>query len=166
MSRSGKVSPEGIKKRIGELLIEEGLVEATQVDEVLSIQKRDGGRTVDIMINCGFIDVDTFERFMGNQPNTAAIGLSNYNLTKEIYELIPKEFAIERDVFPVDKMGRMLTLGMVCPIDWRTIDEVTEMTGLKVSPFLCSAADIHRAFVEHYDYKPESEEEPEVEAVD
>lgn len=102
------------------------------------------------MNDCGFLDVETFERFLGNQPNTAAIGLSNYNLTAEVYELIPKEFAIEHDIFPVDKMGRMLTLGMVCPIDWRTIDEVAKMTGLTVSPFLCSAVDIRNAYEQHY----------------
>ena len=153
MSTKGSPGPNGlqrIKKRIGELLIEEGLVEESHVAEALSIQKRDGGKTVDIMIDCKFLDIKTFERFMGNQPNTAAIGLSNYNLTPEVYELVPKEFAIEHEVFPVDKMGRMLTLGMVCPIDWRTIDEVANMTGLSVSPFLCSVADIRKAYEQYY----------------
>lgn len=141
-----------VKKRIGELLVEEGLVEQSHVDEALSIQKRDGGRTVDIMIDLGFLDTDTFERFLGNQPNTAAIGLTNYKLTEEVYKLVPAKFAIERDIFPVDKMGRMLTLGMVCPIDWRTIDEVAEMTGLKVSPFLCSATEIRHVHEQYLGY--------------
>jgi type IV pilus assembly protein PilB len=141
---------EKVKKRIGELLVEEGLVEQEHVDEALSIQKQDGGRTVDIMIDLGFLDSDTFERFLGNQPNTAAIGLTNYKLTEEVYKLVPAEFAIEREIFPVDKMGRMLTLGMVCPIDWRTIDEVAEMTGMKVSPFLCSATEIHHVHEQYF----------------
>jgi hypothetical protein len=41
-------------------------------------------------------------------------------------------------------------MGMVCPIDWRTIDEVSEMTGMKVSPFLCSASEIHHAHEQYF----------------
>ena len=58
MSTKGSPGPNGlqrIKKRIGELLIEEGLVEESHVAEALSIQKRDGGKTVDIMIDADFL---------------------------------------------------------------------------------------------------------------
>lgn len=141
---------ERVKKRIGELLIEEGLVNPGQLEEALSIQKREGGRTIDIMINCGYLDTDSYERFIGNQPSTAAISLTNYVLEPEVYQLVPKEFALEREIIPVDKLGHMLTIGMVCPIDWRTVDDVAEMTGLKVSPFLCNATELRKAHARCY----------------
>ena len=145
-----------IKRRIGELLIDEGLVELAHVEEALSIQKRDGRKTVDILIDCGFLDTATFEQFMNQQSDSAAIGLSNYNLVSEIYGLVPQNYLISHEVIPADKAGKTLTLGMVCPIDWRTIDEVAEMTGLNVSPFLCKSDDIYRAFKTLFDFDRDS----------
>lgn len=139
-----------VKKRIGELLIEDGLVERFHVDEALSIQKRDGGKTVDIMINCGFIDVATFENFLTGGSDAAMLSLGNYHLSPDVYNLVPEEFATKHDIFLADRMGNILSVAMAYPLDWRTVDEITEMTGLKVSPFLCRSSEIRAAHTRYY----------------
>ena len=51
-----------VKRRIGEILVEEGLVQSEQVEEALKIQKSKGGKTVDILIELGFMKQDDFEQ--------------------------------------------------------------------------------------------------------
>ena len=50
----------------------------------------------------------------------------------------------------MDKVGRRLTVGRVCPLDAVTIKMLEEMTGLRVSPMLCSIAEVDACIREHY----------------
>lgn len=146
-----------VKKKIGELLTDEGLVGDDQVQQALKIQESEGGKTVNIMIGLGYLDEGTFEKFMGSQPNTAAISLLNYTIDPKLFNLIPREMAIEREIIPIDQIGRSLTVGMICPLDWRTIETVSSMTGLRVSPVLCTKDELQAAINQYYDH-PDREE--------
>ena len=153
----GPEAVQQVKKRIGEILVEEGLVDEEQVETVLSIQKREGGKTVDIMINCGFLDEQKFEHFLGSQPNMAAIALANYNIDDSILKLVPKDFAVERDLFPIDKLGRLLTVGMAYPLDWRSIETLSSVTSLRVKPVLCTRKEVREAITKYYGHEYEEE---------
>lgn len=148
----GPDSMQRVKRRIGELLVEEGLVDPAQVDEALQLQETKGGKTVDLMIELGFMNEADFEQFMGRQPNTAGISLLNYRIDPKVFNLIPKDMAVEREIIPIDQLGRSLTIGMVCPLDWRTIETVSSMTGLRVSPVLCTHAELNEAIAKYYDH--------------
>ncbi len=63
----------------------------------------------------------------------------------EVRLLISRKFSLKHEVFPIDKLGPILTVGMVCPLDTNTRSELETMTGLRVSALLCSPADIRIA---------------------
>lgn len=105
-------------------------------------------------MDLGFIDGETFERSLSQQQGMTSIDLAHYTIPKELIELIPREFAVQHQLVPLDKMGRMLTVGMVCPLDSATIEKLQEMTGLRVSPMLCSIAEVDASIREHYPPKP------------
>jgi len=138
------------KKRIGERLVWDGLVTSEQVDEALKVQKEQGGKVVGILINLGYLDEDTFLEFLSRQSGVPSIDISNYEIQQEIVDMVPAEFAREHEVFPIDKLGKLLTLAMVCPLDEVTLENLSEMTGLRIKPILCSAADVREAVETHY----------------
>jgi len=144
-------APSGAKRpRIGELLVQEGLVSEVQLAEALQLQKDQGGKTVENLIALHHLAVSDFIRFISRQPGVASIELLNYAIPRQVIELVPAEFAIRHELLPIDKMASRLTVGMVCPLDEQTITELEDMTGLRVRPLLVSMGDLHVALRNYY----------------
>lgn len=140
------------RPRIGEMLVEEGLITQAQLDEALKMQRDKGGKVVENLIALHHIDTRSFLNFLSRQPGTASINLLNYAIPDEIIQLVPAEFALKHELLPIDKLGRDLTVGMACPLDKATIGKLEEMTKLRVRPLLVSFNDI-RVALDRY-YKP------------
>lgn len=157
LTQPGK-SKEQTPRRIGELLVFENLVQPEHVQEALEAQKKEGGKIVELLIKLGHLDVATFSRFIAKQ-GIASIDLKNYTLSSEVTSLIPQEFAEQYDVLAIDKMGSLLTVGMVCPLDAQTLSKIGEMTGLRVKALLCSMEDIKTAMERAYPSEDEEDEE-------
>ncbi len=152
-------SPSG-KKRIGELMIDEGMITAEQLEHALETQKECGGKIVEVLISQGAITPEMFVSFLARQPGVASVNISNYEVPGDVIALVPKAFALQNEVFPLDRLGASLTLGMVCPLDSKTLEELQSIVGLKIRPLVCPRKDLKEA-IEHY-YGDESErEEPE-----
>jgi putative nucleotidyltransferase with HDIG domain len=132
------------------MLVDAGLIQRRSLEEALRVQQQRGGKLVQILISLGFIDPPEFVRFLAQQPGVASLDLSNYEVPQELIALVPKEFALQHEVFPIDRLGKLLTLGMVCPLDSKTIGELEAVSGLRVKPLLCSAEDVRRAINRYY----------------
>ncbi len=144
-------------KRIGRMLIDEGLIEPHELREALDVQKARGGKTVEILVQLGHLDLDMVCKFLASRGGIATIDLSNYSVPRELAALVPREFAIKHEVFPIDKMGNCLTVAMSFPIDLATIQELEKRTGMRVSALLCHATDIRRAIRQYYPAEGETQ---------
>ena len=138
------------RKRIGERLIEEGVIDLGQLQHALKFQKEEGGKTVEILVKLGYLDKEKVAKFLSAQPGIPSIDLANYQISPGLCALIPREFAVKNEIFPIDRMGKLLTVGMAFPLDSATIENLEEMTGLKVKALLCRPDDIKDAFNHYY----------------
>jgi HD-like signal output (HDOD) protein len=137
-------------KRIGRMLIDEGLIEPQHLKEALELQRTRGGKTVELLIYLGYLDLDRVSTFLATRPGVASIDLHNYTVPRELCALVPREFATRHEVFPLDHLGNHLTVAMAFPIDLHTIQELENSTGLRISALLCSASDIRNAIRRYY----------------
>ena len=138
------------KKLIGQLLIEEGHISNEDLKKGLERQKESGGKLVEVLIEMKCIDREAFQRIMAKQPGVASIDLENYTVPRELASIVPREMAQRHQIYPIDKLGKLLTLGMACPLDTATIEELTNQTGLRVKPILCSHKDIQDCIDQFY----------------
>ncbi len=138
------------RRRIGELLVDAGLVDSHQLDEGLSAQQQRGTKIVETLITLGYLTAESFVEFLAKQPGIASIDLSKYEIPRELIALIPRELALKHEMFPIDKLGKLLTVGMVCPLDTATVKQIETATGLRVKPLLCSPNDIRSAIERYY----------------
>lgn len=138
------------RKLIGDLLVADNIVTDNMLQEALATQKRDGGKIVEVLIKLGYLSIKDFVGFLSRQPGIASIDLAHYQIPQDLIELIDKDVVIASEVFPIDKMGNLLTVGMVCPLDAVTIGKIESSTGLRVKPILCSPEDIRVAIERYY----------------
>jgi HD-like signal output (HDOD) protein len=141
---------EKAKPRIGETLLEAGLISARQLDVALAHQREHGGKLVETLIALGFLERTDFVAFLSKQPGIASISLPNYVIPHNIIALVPRDFALEHEVLPLDKLGPNLILGMACPLNSLAIQKLEQMTGLKVKPILVSMTDMHKGLKHYY----------------
>jgi len=138
------------KRSIGEQLIAEEVISRGQLTEALAIQKREGGTVVTILMSLNQLTPAKVDEFLASRPGMPSIELHNYAVPSEIITFIPREFAVKHLVFPIDKMGKCLTVGMVFPLDDETIAQIEQLTSLRVKAFLCNPSDIHHAIEQYY----------------
>ena len=138
---TGETSTPGYQ-RIGEMLIQNGLITEEQLEHALDKQKEEGGKTFEILLRLGYLDKDELHNVLARHPGIATIDLSRLSLRRDLISLIPHDMALEQLVLPIERIGKNLTLAMACPMDSTTIFEIESITGMRVKPMLCKLDDI------------------------
>jgi len=126
------------------LLRQHGLLSDRAIDEALLLQ-RDFPRTLwDLLIDIGHLAAADFHTVMAKQKGIASIDLRNYHIPREVLDIVPADMAYRGMFVPVDRLGKLLTLAMACPLDTDVIQEVEKHTGLKVKRMLSTVEDVRR----------------------
>ncbi len=135
---------------IGKILFDAGVVTREQVTEALDIQRAEGGKTFEILVRLGYLDKDALHSVLSRLQGIATIDLDHFKVSPDLLGLVPKEIALRELVLPIDKLGKLLTVAMACPLDVDTIDQIEQITGLKVKAMLCRYDDVAEAVEKHY----------------
>lgn len=125
-----------------DLLVARDLVKQSDIDDALMVQRDLPGTIWSLLIDFGCISSKTFHELLLKEKGSATIDLANYQIPTEVLSLVPENIIRERFVIPVDKLGKLLTLAMVCPKDQSTIREIEQITGLRVKTMLCEYDDM------------------------
>jgi chromosomal replication initiator protein DnaA len=126
------------RAHLGEILVEEGVITKAQLEEALKRREVSGGFIGQALIELKFIDRNTLMSFLVKQCKIPHISLLDYTLSEELFDLVPKELCVEHRLLPIDKLGRILTIAMVDPLDIEALEEVrSTCPDLKIKPILC-----------------------------
>ncbi len=136
-----------VHKRLGELLVEEKLITLEQLAEALKIQAEEGGFLGKILVEKGFVKQDAITNCLSKQCKVPHINLVEYDISPEVVNLVPEEVCKKRFLLPIDKLGRILTVAMVDPLDTESLEVVKSYCpDLRIKPILCSWEDLNKAF--------------------
>lgn len=135
---------------VGQLLVKAELITAEQLQHTLQTQREKGGKFLETLLALGHLSKEALHEFLSKQPGIAAIDLSRLQLDRSLVELIPKQTVLDNLVLPIDRLGKLLTVAMACPLDITTIREIERITGLRVKAVLCKLDDIHKAVRKYY----------------
>ena len=144
---------EGIKganEKLGELLIREEIITRQQLEEALKKKQETGHFLGEILMREGHINEDELIGFLVRQCRIPHLKLSNFQISSEIAELVPSEICKTHKLLPIDKLGSLLTVAMVNPIDVEALDKVKNAVNLRIKPILCSWADFRDLYEKIY----------------
>ncbi len=126
-----EVSP---KRRLGEEMMDTGLINPEQLQQVLKRQAQAGGHLGSILIEMGFIAIDDLLDLLSRKFGVPGINLYTRNIGQDTIGMVPMEKITDKKVLPVQSDQTTLTLAMVNPQDFATISEIEFTLGKKVSP--------------------------------
>src|ERR1043166_763344 len=104
-------------ERIADALVEDGLLSARQVEELLEQQKQGGTRLLKLILEKAYVSEQDMAVSMGRVLNTPPINLSRINIPSEIADLVPREIAQNHKVVPISRMENKLFLAMADPLN-------------------------------------------------
>ena len=126
-------------KRLGELLLEENLITRKQLEEACAIQEAEGGFLGHILVKLGYVTQNAVASCLVKQCKIPHLSLLDYDISMEVLRLVPEDVCRKYHVLPIDKLGRILTLAMVDPLDLDALEEVRRACpDLRIKPILCN----------------------------
>ena len=137
-------------KPLGELLLERGIINQSQMDQGLEQQRVKGGLIGEILVELGFVKEDDIAQALTAQYGFPYLPLSNYDVDREITSIIPGRVARQYLLVPIDKIGNNLTLAMSNPLNVQAIEDVELLSGCSVQTFVSTSSDIKRAIEKYY----------------
>jgi type IV pilus assembly protein PilB len=138
------------KKKLGEILVDEGLISDEQLENALLAQKGKNKKLGKVLIELGYITDIQVAESLTKQLSLQMVDCNDYTPTEETLALIPKETAERKLVFPLELKGKNLMIAMANPLDWETIEDLSFITGLKLSVAISSENNILGAIEEYY----------------
>ncbi|MGD0252166.1 MAG: GspE/PulE family protein, partial [Verrucomicrobiota bacterium] len=125
-------------ERIADALVEDGLLSATQVQELLEQQKKEGARLVKLIVDKSYVSEQDLVVSMGRVLNVLPINIARVNILPEIVELLPRDTAHNHKVVPISRLENKLFLAMADPLNVLALDDVKRMTKLEITPLIAS----------------------------
>ncbi|MBV1882475.1 MAG: Flp pilus assembly complex ATPase component TadA [Pseudomonadales bacterium] len=153
-STQGTVQP---KKRLGEQLVEMGLVTADQVSIAITEQKKSGGPLGKVMVRLGFVTDAILRDALGAVLGKDSIDLTNAVPDEEALKMVSRDIATRFTVIPVnyDPSSHQLQLAMSDVYNLVTIDRIRAVvsSNLEIVPILASESEIMTAIDQFYGYE-------------
>jgi MSHA biogenesis protein MshE len=112
------------KIRLGDLLVEKGLITEDQLKLALSEQKKLGRKLGGTLIELGMIDEDSMLNLLSSQLSIPLIDLNNYNYNDDVAKLLPEIIARRYRAMVLDDQGSDYLVAMADPTDIYALDEI------------------------------------------
>jgi type IV pilus assembly protein PilB len=125
-------------ERIADALVEDGLLSAKQVAELLEQQKKEGTRLLKLVTEKGYVGEMDLAVSMGRVLNVPPVNLGRANIPSDISDLLPRDVAANYRVCPVSRLENRLFLAMADPLNVLAIDDVKRITRLDIVPMIAS----------------------------
>ncbi|MDE1920744.1 MAG: Flp pilus assembly complex ATPase component TadA [Candidatus Omnitrophica bacterium] len=141
--------------RIGDLLIKQGLITESQLQEALNLQKQQKGlRLGEVLLQTGAIKEEDFAVVLGSHLSlpfaSYASGLLKPKTDQDLDKLVNYDFARKNLVLPLNKNLHSLTCAVFDPLDYFILDNLKILTGCDLNLVIGTKTDISRAINEFY----------------
>ena len=145
----------GRKKRLGDLLVDAGVITQNQLMQALGLQKTEkkGMRLGVVLIDMGFTNEKQIMEALQRQLGIAGIDLSNIRIPEDVTKLLEESVLRKYNMMPFgfsDKNPNLLKVAMSDPLDIRAMDDISIITGLQIESYVAMPSDIAAAIDRYY----------------
>ncbi len=124
------------KKRLGDQLIEAGIITQDQLMEGLAFSKERKIPIGSALVELKFITLDQMKAVLSEQQGLEFFEIEKYKIDKSVFSLLPERFIKSKKVIPIKKDKNTITVGMINPHDKTVLSQIKFITGLVPQPLL------------------------------
>jgi twitching motility protein PilT len=124
------------KPRIGEILVDYGLITYEQLTRALDRQVQSGRRLGSIFEEMGYLDIDTLLNVLSRQYDLPFVNLYEVEVPQDTLKILPFEQVKSLKALPFRKSDTAVSIAMVDPGDATTLQNLEMAVGGSVKPFV------------------------------
>lgn len=148
------------RKKLGETLVDMGVINQASLDKALSLQKNSNKRLGLILEEMDVLLEEDIARALAKQFGFRyAKGLTRFNFRREVLDLCDAETALTKSIFPLKLEGKTLHLAMANPLDIDFQNDFSFKTGLNIAPCVSTPEEIKAAIRKNYLVEIDADEE-------
>jgi len=132
-----------VRKRLGEMLVETGVLTEEQLTVSLAEQKKSGLYLGDFLISTGVVSEEQIIDMLSQQLSIEKYDSEKYPIGLELAGILPHALAIKNQVVPLRQEAFVLKVAMVDPMNINALDLVESHTNMEVEPLICSKSEFN-----------------------
>lgn len=152
-------------QRIGEILIDSGMINQKQLEEALEIQKEKGGLIGSILVQFDYVSEDNLSFALAKQLNYPYLSLETITVNRNLVMEFGSEVLLEYLFIPIEKSKDMLTVAMADPSDDEKVKELEKKINCKILAFVSGVNQIEKWIRKVFDLPELNKKMLEIEAV-
>ncbi|HEX3132642.1 MAG TPA: hypothetical protein VHX44_03555 [Planctomycetota bacterium] len=132
-----------VKKRLGELLVEQGLMTNEQVQDALRMQHQSGLLFGETLVQNKLITEEKIVAVLVNQFGIPYILPSQYQISKDLLEIFEPTMMRRYQFVPMDSIGSVLVIAIAGSLTEDVLKEIEGQTGCTLQLFLTKMSEIN-----------------------
>ena len=118
------------QKALGKVLVENNIIDVTQLEKAKGEQKRTGAKLADILLKQGLIDHKSMREQLADLYGFPAIDLASFELDEEALSLMTGDQCVKHGVIPVSKAGASLVVAFSDPSNLFAKDDIAFLNSM------------------------------------
>jgi type IV pilus assembly protein PilB len=126
------------RKKLGEILVEGGLLTQKQLEQALPFQKKSNLKLGQFLVREGIVSEVQIVDLVSNQLKLEKYRPDKHIIDMELARLIPADIAHKYGIAPLQKNGMLITVAMTDPLDINALDAIEVFTNCEVEAVICT----------------------------
>lgn len=140
-------------KRLGERLIEAGILTSSQLDVALNRQRSGGEPLGEILVNLGYLSPEELKPCLEAVSGFPFVDIAETEINVALATLVPESYVSKHLVLPFSESEGRVLVAMADPLNLPVADELRTIVGRPVTPYLALAPDLREAIRRTFDLR-------------
>ncbi|MCF8113649.1 MAG: Flp pilus assembly complex ATPase component TadA [Desulfotignum sp.] len=127
-----------VRKRLGEILLDEKVITRDQLESALSQLKEAGLKLGEYLTRKGVVSENVIVEAIAAQMNLKKFDTDEYDISPDLANIMDVDTVTKFNAVPVKKSEGVLTIAMTDPLNIIAIDYIEVMTDMEVETIICS----------------------------
>lgn len=137
------------RKKLGEILLEEGLISEEQIQDALRLQHQHGVLFGEALVQQGILTEDKIVATLVGQFGIPYIQASQYDVAMELLEIFEPTMMRRYQFVPLDSIGSVLVVAIAGLLSEDLLNELEGQTGCSVQIYLTKMSEINGVLEQH-----------------
>ena len=133
-----------IRKKMGEVLVDEGLVKEDQVAEALRRQRSTGESFADILVDKGYVSEIDIARTLVKQSGLPYIDASRYRINKDGLQSVPAELMWLYQFVVLDKIGKTILVAISNVLSTEVFEKIEKVSGSQIFVYVSTSSQVRQ----------------------
>lgn len=141
------------RKRLGDLLVDAGVITSEQLSEALKKQRELGLKLGETLVELKFLDENEIAEALHRQMGFPIARIREAKIAPEVIALLPENIVRKHNVLPFElnpDNPNMLYVAMADPLDILAVDDLAIVTNMQIEVMVATPSDIHFGIERYY----------------